>query len=68
MTSEVVVKYSWQFGPFEKDPKVCNHEQDTRPYNDTFSVFKCDGEQDSCICIDCGTIKTFHCNFDEEYK
>lgn len=68
MSEQKVVEYSWQFGPFPCDPTSCNHRESIFPYNDEFSVFRCDGNIDECLCRRCGTVKKFRCNFDEEFK
>lgn len=67
-TAAPVVKWSWQFGPYEKDEATCNHRDDHWPHNDTFAIFKCDGETDEALCCECGQRRTFRCNFDEEFK
>lgn len=63
-----VVKYSWQFGPYVRPATRCNHRQDTWPHNDAWAVAQCDGERDTCVCRECGAVREFRCDLDEEYK
>ena len=66
--AQQATKYSWQFGPYERDPRTCKHRSNNWPHNDTWAVFKCVGERDLCLCRECGEIREFRCNFDEEYN
>ena len=67
--AEPVVKYSWQMGPFPVPEADCTHRQKDWPYNDEYSVSKCNGIEDEITCRKCGKIRVVRCNFgDGDFK